>query len=247
MAAVAEARSEALDLGRVIRQTFALLGRRPALLFGLALALGGIATAINVSLSPRGAAAVLFTSPTYWFAFGVSMFLRTFLAACICAAVFGRVGGETGALDDAVSGGVRMFLPLFALNVLAFVGMAFGLLLLIVPGLVLAIAWSVAGPALVAERGGIFGAFRRSDALTRGNRWRILVLFLVYAVTVTVLQALTGTLSVGAAHPASPVRTVLASIAGGFESAVLYVGLATLYAELRVLKEGVADWGEVFD
>ena len=247
MAAAAEARSEALDPGRVIRQTFALLGRRPALLFGLALALGGIATAINVSLSPRGAVTVLFTSPTYWFAIGVSMFLRTFLAACMFAAVLGRARREAASLDEAVSAGVRAFFPLFALNVLAYVGMAFGLLLLIIPGLVLAIAWSVAGPALVAERSGIVGAFRRSDELTRGNRWRILLLFLIYAVTVTVLQALTGTLSFGGAHPVSPVRIVLAAIAGGFESAVLYVGLATLYAELRSLKEGAPDWGGVFD
>ena len=249
MAAAAEVRSDELELGRVVRLTFAVLGRRPALLFGLALVLEGLASAISGSLHPRSDPAAILASPSYWFAFAVSMVLRAFLSACIFDVALAELSGEAASLDDAVAAGRRMFLPLLALTVVGYLGVILGLLLLIVPGLMLAIAWSMAGPALVAERGGIFPAFRRSDELTRGNRWRILALFLIYAIAVTALQALTGTLSFAGSQAASPVRIVLTSIVGGVTTPVLYVGTAVLYAELRRLNNGLGagGLGEVFD
>ena len=56
-----------------------------------------------------------------------------------------------------------------------------GILLLVVPGLILLVVWSVAIPALVGEHRGIPSALRRSRDLTKGVRWQIfgLILFII--------------------------------------------------------------------
>ena len=44
----------------------------------------------------------------------------------------------------------------------------------------MAVAWIVAAPAQVVERTGVFGAFSRSAELTRGHRWPIFGLLVIY-------------------------------------------------------------------
>lgn len=57
--------------------------------------------------------------------------------------------------------------------ILAGIGIAIGLLLLIVPGLYLLTRWSMLGPAIVLERLGAGAAFTRSHELVRGNGWPV--------------------------------------------------------------------------
>jgi hypothetical protein len=68
---------------------------------------------------------------------------------------------------------VRASWPIFLISVIYSVGIVFGLVLLIVPGVLLALAWSVALPVLVNEKLGIIGSIGRSSDLTTGNRWQI--------------------------------------------------------------------------
>lgn len=56
----------------------------------------------------------------------------------------------------------------------------------------MACAWCVAVPSLVADRTGVFGAFSRSAELTRGNRWRIFALFVVVWIIAMVIGAVIG-------------------------------------------------------
>jgi hypothetical protein len=58
-------------------------------------------------------------------------------------------------------------------GLLAAIGITVGLLLLIVPGLVLATWWALVVPAIVLEGRGVLEAFGRSRELVRGNGWNV--------------------------------------------------------------------------
>jgi hypothetical protein len=58
-------------------------------------------------------------------------------------------------------------------DLLYVLAVAFGLALLIVPGILCLIWFALVGPALEVERLGVINAFRRSRALTRGHFWLV--------------------------------------------------------------------------
>jgi hypothetical protein len=58
-------------------------------------------------------------------------------------------------------------------GILAAIGIMIGLVLLIVPGLVLATWWLLIVPAIVLERRSLFDAFGRSRELVRGYGWTV--------------------------------------------------------------------------
>jgi hypothetical protein len=65
---------------------------------------------------------------------------------------------------------------LIVVDVLFSLGLAFGLVLLVVPGLVFFVRYVLAGPLLELERDGVRAAFRRSRALARGHALALLLL-----------------------------------------------------------------------
>jgi hypothetical protein len=98
-----------------------------------------------------------------------------------------------------------VIVPLFVVGFLQAIAEALGLVLLIVPGLVIATYFAVVGPVVVAEDSGIRGAFRRSTRLVRGNAWRVFAVVL----GVEILAALVGIavaliLEAIGAHPDEP-------------------------------------------
>lgn len=52
-------------------------------------------------------------------------------------------------------------------------GIAIGLVLIIVPGLILLTIWAVIAPSIVVEDRGVFEAFARSRELVRGHGWQV--------------------------------------------------------------------------
>jgi hypothetical protein len=58
-------------------------------------------------------------------------------------------------------------------GILAALGIGFGLVLLIVPGLVLATWWALIIPVIVLEGQNVTGAFGRSRELVRGHGWNV--------------------------------------------------------------------------
>jgi hypothetical protein len=161
--------------------------------------------------------------------------------------IYGTVtdlNGRPARLADCLSVGLRSFLPLLGIAILFGIAVAFGALLLIVPGVMLAVAWCVAVPSYVVEQTGVFGAFARSAELTRGNRWRIFGLFIIYFVATIILEVVLGVFS-GAASLASGggMSFVQAIILGPlFRVAAALLGAtatAALYVELRRVRDGV--------
>ena len=113
-----------------------------------------------------------------------------------------------------------------------------GLLLLIVPGIIIALVLFVAVPASVMEGGGIGKSLKRSAELTKGNRWKLFVISLVLVVTnlvVTLVLLQTVLPTLGPLLGAILTTLVSQILTGG----ILATCTAVAYHDLRILKDGV--------
>jgi hypothetical protein len=70
--------------------------------------------------------------------------------------------------------GPRRFWALVLLLIVSGLGIVLGLALLILPGLYLAVRWSVSVPVLIAERVGVIESLKRSGEQTKRRFWPIL-------------------------------------------------------------------------
>ncbi|OHB28442.1 MAG: hypothetical protein A2790_15615 [Phenylobacterium sp. RIFCSPHIGHO2_01_FULL_69_31] len=263
MTDIAATESSKLDIARVISGTFAVLGRNIVPFGLLALVLSGIPTAViayfqATNIDPDAAFSL---RPGYFQAVGFSGLAALITSAILQGAlVYGTVqdmNGQRPGIADCLATGLRAFLPLIGLTILLAIAIVFGMILLIVPGIMMACAWCVAVPSLVADRTGVFGAFSRSAELTRGNRWRIFALFVVVWVIALVIGAVVGAIAValsfgGGLDPLalarSPAQVVGNVVSNTLSALIGSTGVAVLYVELRRLREGAGpQWlAEIF-
>jgi hypothetical protein len=240
------------NMGRVINRMAATIGRNlvPFALLASApsLALGALVLAVTPLSDGKGGFSPN-VGPTVLFALlgaaGAAGLLWVFLTYMLQAAiVHGTVldlNGRRASTADMVRTGFGQALPILGLALLQSIGIGFGFLLLIVPGFILLTAWSVIIPVRVVEHMPVFDCFSRSSDLTRGHRWAILGLYIVYAFVSGIIQAATSTIAgIGGSDTAvasvlSIVMMVVQTIA---TSILLSVGIASLYYELRWIKEG---------
>jgi len=79
---------------------------------------------------------------------------------------------------------------LIGAGILAGLGIAFGLVLLIVPGLILLTWWCLIVPVIVLEGRGITESFSRSRALVRGHGWTVFGIVVIVAVASAIASGL---------------------------------------------------------
>jgi hypothetical protein len=128
-------------------------------------------------------------------------------------------------------------------------GVAIGLVLLIVPGIILFLMWALAIPVAVLEDAGFNESLSRSRVLTAGHWLRVIAIYLLYFSLVFALEmGIIGPLGVvfamkagAAAHAASPALSVATTIAGYviqcLVTPVLTICLSLMYYDERVRKE----------
>jgi uncharacterized membrane protein len=97
--------------------------------------------------------------------------------------------GQTAQFNSLFSG-EKLVLPVYAASILYFLIVVVGLLLLVVPGIILALMYSQFYLLMVDGRAGIMQSFSQSQELMRGNKLSIFVLGLVcFALTMLGLLA----------------------------------------------------------
>jgi hypothetical protein len=82
----------------------------------------------------------------------------------------GRVDLDLG---ETVRAAGPYILPVIGASILASIGIAIGLILLIVPGLILLTYWCLIVPFIVLEGAGVFDSFGRSMRTVGGYAWRV--------------------------------------------------------------------------
>lgn len=235
------------EMGRVFGRTIEVVGRNLALYMALAVILVGLPTILFQLMVPlAGDPNALedvrtgsISAATYFGVIGIggviSWIFRSFLQATLVRATVEDLSNRRPGFADCFTTGLTQLLPVILIAIVAAVGIFFACFLLIVPGIMLAIAWSVAIPARVAERSGVFDSLARSRALTKGHRWKIFFLLLITAIGIGMVQGVVvGTFSTFGVVASAVAAAVMAAIT----AAVMATLVATMYIELRTAKEG---------
>lgn len=138
-------------------------------------------------------------------------------------------------------GAARRILPFVGLSLVIGLGVGLGMILLIVPGLILAARWSVAIPIFVGEEQSVADSMSRSWELTRPSQWSIVLALVVFG------------LLFGVVYGALVFATVLVSALIGSEWMLSLIsgGMAAVYTSFatslyRRLGAGSAAYGQVF-
>ena len=232
------------QIGSVINRTISAISRNFAVFSMLALVLVGapalLAGIAQIFIVAEGN---LVGSGLVVFVAAVVNFVTVYIlqGALVHGAIVDYNGGRAR-FGDCLSTGLKHFFPLLIIAVLTGLAVAVGMLLLVVPGLILAVMLVIAAPARVVENAGIMEALGRSRELTRNNRWKIFWLFVVYlliALVIGVVIAIpAGVFAVGVAG-VTAVSVIIEVVGTVATSVISAAGVAALYFELRQSKEGV--------
>lgn len=244
------------DLGRVIQRTFNSIGQNAAVFFGASIVLVGVPSTLTVI----GQSSMLTGASSSSLAFMALGTVLNFIGAyllqgMVVKAAVNSFHGKKTAFGDAFSAGVHMMLPLVGLAIIASLAIGLGYVFLIVPGLILTVIWSVAAPAVVVEKRGVFESLQRSRDLTRGNRWQVFGLLVIYFVLALVIGVAISGVSVAAGgtidgnSPNLLVNLISGPVVNVLSGVIAAAGVSALYYELRAAKEGVGaeDLISVFD
>lgn len=140
----------------------------------------------------------------------------------------------------------QKYIGLIGLSIIMNIAMGIGFILLIVPGIFLAVIWSVAVVAFVVERHPGAEALGRSDELVKGHRWAVFGLLVVLGVFMFVVGFSAAALETFL--PFGLQGRILTPVVNVFLNLVNMVVIASLFVGLRDAKEGPQSrMAEVFD
>ncbi|MDR1922607.1 MAG: hypothetical protein LBS31_12835 [Candidatus Adiutrix sp.] len=222
-----------VTVSSILIRAWSTLFQSPGLFFGLA-ALSILPTTLITTLTPLEASRAL----------GIAdRILTLIIQGAMTYAVYPVLCDEEVTFGESLSGGLSRLWPLCATSLLTSLGIGLGLILLVIPGLILACAWSLTIPACVVEELGPVDSIKRSAELTKGHR-----------LTIVGAALPPGILLVAAVFFAAKAEgAMLASLAILpfiiLFQAFMCVMIAVIYFDLRANEEGVAvdSLANVFD
>lgn len=210
------------------------------ILLGILL-IGVIIQYFFISVSFQGSLPLLDTADVVWMT--IQRVLTSILLAWVSIALIGTtyeiVSGHTPHTQPmaVLRMTLRSLLPAIAISILTTLAIFFGLLFLIVPGLILSVWLSFALYALIIEEKGVWQSLKRSKALVHGHFWPVLGRLFVFTIVIALLLVVVNTLIVFlfSVLNLDPVGNILQTILS--ISTVPYVTLmmTRLYIELRQL------------
>lgn len=178
-----------------------------------------------------------------------SIFLSTLAQAAMIYLEVNALGGRTVGFSEALAKGMGFWWPVLLISFCIGALGSLGLLLLVVPGILMLLRWSVAIPARIIENSQGLTAMARSVELTQGHRWKIFVLFLVIAIILFLIEGLFAVIFI---HPfaagfaqvgATPIVPVFSLVIGPLLNLVLLPFItsliSSLYYELRMARDGM--------
>jgi len=236
--------SQAADfsISNVFSNTFGVIARNAPLFLGLSLIIVGVPQLlIGLLFTPEtGDPMALINNPaaifTSMIGYIVFLFLSIVLQASLIVASANDLAGKPVNFSECVSRAVAKLFPLIGLGIVVAIGVSIGLLLLIVPGIILYLMWMIAVPAMMVESLGVSASLSRSSALTKGSRWKLLGLIVVFLIFSTIVGIPIGVLSM-----ISPSMSVVSgALISAVSAAVGAAGIAAVYIELRGSKEGTS-------
>jgi hypothetical protein len=156
-------------------------------------------------------------------------------------AVASRYLGRTISVGQAYSAiGADTLWVLFLSAIAAGIVIGIGLILLVIPGIYLAVRLAFVSQAVVLERSGVSQAFRRSWSLVEGSWWRVfgiaIVTFVIVAIVGSIIQQIIGAL-LGSGTSGVVLRTLISGAVQLVLRPYAFTVLILLYFDLRLRKE----------
>ncbi|GAA1997729.1 hypothetical protein JL107_11050 [Nakamurella flavida] len=173
----------------------------------------------------------------------VGIVVQTVLSAVSTSVVTRAVIGRpsTGIIAERLRG---RWVVLVGVSAVVSLSVAVGALFLVVPGVLIYLAWIVAVPVAVMERTGVGTALRRSAELTRGHRGRIFgtmmaVIGIAFAGTLAVSLVAVPIMGSAGSTSSFVFMQILTVIASGLIGAWSASVVALIYVDLRIRKENL--------
>jgi hypothetical protein len=260
---------EPLDIGRVFSLTFRVFTRDGWPVVGLAAVLVGLPQILSVLVTrpymiertqqlaagnpanPFAAFEAMMSGPLL-IGMVVGLLLMTGFYVAATLYLVSRFEGAPLTIGEVLARTPGRILPAFGVGLLAYLGMLAGMCLFFLPGIVLALGWSVAIPVVICESVGFFGSFGRSRELAIGSRGRILLLFVLMFLLIIVVALPGGGMMAALNRQPNMVPGTFAAawqVISGTLLAAFQAGIiASLYVELRRIRDGMTAPGlaEVF-
>jgi hypothetical protein len=227
------------SVAEIIGEALEIYQRYP-LLF-MALALGVIAPYELAVLAATGSSSL--ASGRHGSA-GVSLLLSLFDFALVgplisalhihAVALIGE--GKRPRLNEVALRGLRVLPVVAAAVIAADAGIALGLIAFIIPGILLALRWSVVAQVAAVDHEGWLPSLARSRQLTSGHYWHILGLLVVTVLLTAGIEL--GARAIPAGSSAGVVSVLLAVSVHTIRASFLALTLAILYFDLRARMAG---------
>jgi hypothetical protein len=230
-------------IGDVFSRSFSVFGRRflpfvattavitsPILLLPL---LNGLAGPRNVAPGkPDTRLEVVGFAVTF-----LTFALQYLAQAVVLSAAFQDMRGRANKLRDSAWIGITRLLPLAGTLIVTWLAIGLCWIVLAFPGIMVFTMTAVVIPVCVIEKRGPFASMSRSTELTKGNRWRILAIYLVSTLVTLLVSVTFSVLIVDLVGPWLGVFTsfVVSAVITTFTSILNTV----VYHDLRVAKEGL--------
>jgi hypothetical protein len=236
--------SRPMDLGAILDGSFSLYRRYFVVLVG----------SIGILLVPLALLAI---------ALGPVALGLTYIAGLITPGIGALVASDVAVGRQPTIGGIwsrmaPLVIPLVLTGLLVLLTVIVGFVLLIVPGVLFLVWFSLSSQALVMENRRYTAAMGRSRRLVKGSWWRVLGILLVVAIVTGIAQQLVETLVVsllgvvgvgdgtsifnttsnGASQITSVSRVLGTTIGTVLVGPISALASALLYFDLRLRKEG---------
>ncbi|MGZ3273439.1 MAG: glycerophosphoryl diester phosphodiesterase membrane domain-containing protein [Caulobacteraceae bacterium] len=247
---VAESRTaERLDIGLALQDVLRVLARNLGPIALLGVILSGLPIALvdlGKVLEERSAGYIVLAI----LGGAASLVTRPILAGALIFLAIRELDGEPATLGECLAAGRRRWGTMLGLMIWSGLLIALGAIFLIVPGVVLALRWAVAGPLVALGGRGIQDSMQRSAKLTEGRRWAMLLLYVILFVMLVVLVGLLGLVQDGLTPVLGKVlaTTLIDPLSNIFLDVSFAITGAVIYRRLRGDNAGVgvAALSEVF-
>lgn len=183
-----------------------------------------------------------------WFA---GLVIGTITQGAMTPPVIAEQEGRKAGLGESLGAAARALLPLLLIGALLGVSVIVGTTLLIVPGVIVYLLWSVAASAQADERDGVFLSLSRSQELTEGARWKVFAIMLILMVIsivagiamaalrlVLLRMELAGSAGLNDLTGYMMITLAIQTLAATLLNLVWGAVQASLYVELKEWKEG---------
>jgi hypothetical protein len=157
-------------------------------------------------------------------------------------AISERYLGNDVTIGDALRRGLRHFWPLSIAQITATIRVMFGFILLIIPGILWMLSYSLIVPAIVVEGQRALPSLRRSRDLVKSYRGKAFCILLVVNLLQVVLAGgvgvITGLLFSAEAASSAILSSALNNLLSIFLTPLGIIAAILLYYDMRIRKEG---------